>query len=76
MGDGVESRRKILQVLGIRVEYGEPVEAGLYRGSFKTMGDEEHAEIVRIYLEERIPHLSRKKVFEPRLRCECSHKLW
>lgn len=40
--------------MGVKPEYGEPVEAGEYRGTFKTTGDKEHAEIVRLYVEEEM----------------------
>jgi len=39
-----------LKACGIKVEYGEQVEAGQYRGSFKTVGDEEHAKIIELYV--------------------------
>ena len=45
-------REDILSSVGLRVEYGEPVETGRYRGRFTTVGDREHAEIVRLYVEE------------------------
>jgi hypothetical protein len=34
------------------VEYGEPVFEGEYKGTFRTVGDKEHAEIIRPYPEE------------------------
>jgi len=34
------------------VEYGEPVEKGEYRGAFTTVGDKEHAEIIKLYVED------------------------
>ncbi len=34
------------------MEYGEPVEKGEYRGTHMTVGDKEHAEIIRLYVEE------------------------
>ncbi len=34
------------------MEYGEPVFEGEYRGSFRTVGDKEHVEIVRLYVGE------------------------
>ena len=40
--------------MGIKVEYGEPIETGAYRGKFMTVGDKEHAEIIRCYLEEEL----------------------
>jgi len=47
-----KERENILKAVGIKCEYGEPVEAGEYRGTFKTLGDKEHAEIVKLYVEE------------------------
>jgi hypothetical protein len=38
--------------VGIKVEYGEPLYEGEYKGTFKTVGDKEHAEIIRLYIEE------------------------
>jgi hypothetical protein len=43
------------------VEYGEPVENGKYRGTHMTVGDKEHAEIIRLYFEES---LSMNKIAE------------
>ena len=45
-------KENILKAVGIEVEYGEPIEAGEYRGTFKTAGDVEHSEIIRFYIEE------------------------
>ena len=44
-------RENILRAVGIQLEYGEPVEAGEYRGTFKAVGEQEHAEIIRLYVE-------------------------
>ena len=46
-----KERENILRAVGIHVEYGEPVETGEYRGVYKTVGDKEHAEIIRLYIE-------------------------
>ncbi len=45
-------KENILKAVGVNAEYGEPVETGEYRGTFKTVGDREHAEIIRLYVEE------------------------
>jgi len=45
-------KEDILKELGIRVEYGEIPEEGQYRGTFKTVGDREHAEIIALYQEQ------------------------
>jgi hypothetical protein len=42
----------ILKAVGISVEYGEPIEKGEYRGAFNTVGDPEHAEIIKLYVDE------------------------
>lgn len=34
------------------MEYGEPTFEGEYEGTFRIVGDKEHAEIVRLYAEE------------------------
>jgi hypothetical protein len=47
-------RENILAALDIKVEYGEPIETGAYRGSYKTVGDQEHSEIIRLYHAEEL----------------------
>jgi hypothetical protein len=47
-----QERENILKATGIKVEYGEPIEKGEYRGAFKTVGDPEHAEIIKLYVDE------------------------
>ncbi|MFH1327663.1 MAG: hypothetical protein ABIH76_02235 [Candidatus Bathyarchaeota archaeon] len=42
----------ILKAVGINVEYGEPIEKGEYRGTHNTVGDVEHADIIRLYVAE------------------------
>ena len=44
----------ILKAVGISVEYGEPIEKGQYRGTHNTVGDPEHAEIIRLYVDESL----------------------
>lgn len=46
-----KERENILKSVGVRVEYGEPVKGGEYKGTFKTVGDREHSEIVSLYIE-------------------------
>jgi hypothetical protein len=41
-----------LKSVGVSCEYGEPIEKWEYRGSHSTVGDREHAEIIRLYVEE------------------------
>ena len=47
-----QERENILKAVGVSVEYGEPVEKGEYRGAFKTVGDKEHADIIKMYMDE------------------------
>lgn len=49
-----EEKEDILTNVGIKVEYGEPLEQGEARGTFKTVGDQEHAEIIRLTIEENL----------------------
>ena len=49
-----KEKENILKAVGIKVEYGEPIEVGEYRGKFMTVGDKEHAEIIRPYIEEQL----------------------
>lgn len=36
------------------MEYGEQLYEGEHKGTFKTVGDKEHSEIMRLYIEERL----------------------
>lgn len=45
-------KENILKTVGVNVEYGEPLHKGEYRGTFRTVGDKEHAEMIRLYVEE------------------------
>ena len=47
-----KEKENILSNVGIKVEYGEPLYEGEYKGTFRTVGDKEHAEMVRLYIEE------------------------
>ena len=47
-------REDILAAVGVKVEYGEALEEPILKGSFKTVGDKEHAEIIRLYAEEAL----------------------
>ena len=44
----------ILKALGIKVEYGEIPKQSIDKGTFKTVSDAEHAEIIRLYVEENL----------------------
>jgi len=43
-----------MQSVGVKVEYGKPLREGEYRGTSRTVGDKEHAEIIRLYVEEAL----------------------
>ena len=49
-----KEKENILSNVGIKVEYGEQTFDGEYKGTFRTVGDKEHAEIVRLYVEEEL----------------------
>jgi len=56
-----QERENILKAVGVSVEYGEPIEKGEYRGTHSTVGDIEHAEIIKLYVDES---LSMNKIAE------------
>jgi hypothetical protein len=49
-------KENILKAVGIKVEYGEELNEGEYRGTFKTVSDTEHTEIIRLYVEEGLSY--------------------
>jgi hypothetical protein len=49
-------KENILKAVGIKVEYGEELNEGEYRGTFITVSDKEHAEIIRLYIEEELSY--------------------
>lgn len=51
-----KEKEDILKVLDIKVEYGEVLLEGLSKGTFKTVGDKEHAEMIRLFFEESLSH--------------------
>jgi hypothetical protein len=46
-----QEREDITKDLGLKIEYGEAVELGKNMGTFRTMSDQEHSQIVRLYIE-------------------------
>ena len=48
-----QEKEHILKQVGVEVEYGEQVEYGENKGTFQTLGDYEHSELVRDYVEGR-----------------------
>ena len=49
-----KEREDILKVLGIEREFTETIQEGLFKGKYQTVGDQEHSEIIRLYLEEEL----------------------
>jgi len=49
-----EEGEDILSKLRIKVSFEERPEPGLYRGRYRTLGDEEHAEIIEMYVEQEM----------------------
>ena len=47
-----EEREDILAEVGVKVEYGEVLQEAEFRGSWKTVSDKEHVDMVRMYIEE------------------------
>jgi len=47
-------KENILTSVGIKVEYGEPMHDSQYRGTYHTVSDSEHGEIIRLYMEEEL----------------------
>jgi hypothetical protein len=46
-----EEKEDIVQAVGLKIEYGEALKEGENKGTFKTVGDKEHSEIVTAYIE-------------------------
>jgi hypothetical protein len=46
-----EEREDILQSVGLKVEHGEEIDYGMSRGVYKTVGDQEHLDIVESYFQ-------------------------
>lgn len=44
-------KENILKAVGIECKYGEPIEEAQYRGTYRTVGDKEHAEMIKLYIE-------------------------
>jgi len=42
-------KENMLRAVGVDVEYGELLDAGVERGNYKTLGDKEHVETVSMY---------------------------
>jgi hypothetical protein len=40
--------------VGIKVEYGEQLVDSVLKGTYRTVGDKEHAEMIRLYAEDNL----------------------
>ena len=49
-----KERENILEDIGIKVTYGEVLKESVDKGTFRTVSDKEHVEIVRLYVEENL----------------------
>lgn len=49
-----QEKEDILKAVGVKVECGEELKQGMKRGTFTTVGDKEHTEIIRLYVEENL----------------------
>lgn len=49
-----KEREDILAEVGLKVEHGEELEMPISKGTYQTVGDKEHAEIIRLYTEENL----------------------
>lgn len=47
-------KEDIMRATGVKVEYGEELKEAVWKGTFRTVSDKEHAEIIRMYVEEGI----------------------
>jgi len=52
-----EGNEDILSNLGFKIEYGDKIEEAVDKGTYKTVGDKEHAEILRMYIENNLSML-------------------
>lgn len=46
-----QEREDILKAVGVKVEAGDSIDYGTSRGTFKTVGDQEHTDIINSYFE-------------------------
>ena len=49
-------KENILKAVGIKVEYGEELNEGEYRGTFRTVSDKEHSEMIELYIKEGLSY--------------------
>jgi hypothetical protein len=46
-----QEQEHLLNSLGIKIHYGEILEEGISKGTYKTVGDTEHSQMVKLYAE-------------------------
>jgi hypothetical protein len=46
-----QERENILKAVGVKVDFGDSIDYGTNRGTFKTVGDQEHTDIINTYFE-------------------------
>ena len=66
-------KENILKAVGIKVEYGEELNEGEYRVTFRTVSDSEHSEMVRLYLEEGLSYEKMSEQFNRSSRTPLLH---
>ncbi len=49
-----KEREDILAQVGVKPEYGEQLVESVLKGTYKTVGDREHAEMIRLYVEDNL----------------------
>lgn len=49
-----KEKEDIMRAVGVSTEYGEELKEGVWKGTFRTVSDREHAEIIRLYVEENL----------------------
>lgn len=49
-----QEREDILATIGIKVEYGEQLQEGVLKGTYKTVSDLEHRDIMNLYVKEKL----------------------
>ena len=49
-----QEKEHILNAVGVKVEFGDQLQYSEDKGSFKTVGDFEHSNIVKTYIEEKV----------------------
>lgn len=49
-----KEKENILENVGLKIEYGEQLKEAVLKGTFKTVSDREHVELIRLYQEENL----------------------